>query len=180
MTAKPVRVQQINQSIDWFAQALRQLLQTTDYSKITVSALATRSGLSRRTFYRHFESIDDLLRLIVDHQITECLSQIKTVQPKKFRDVIRLFFSYYTRHKSFLLALQKNDLMPLMLTELTRKTSQSQLATMFPTKEPFIYAFAAGGVWNLLNLWLTTGATTSPEEMARLSEKIAQHLSQVM
>ena len=71
MTDKPtVRVQQVDQSLEWFQQALAQLLQQLPYAQITVSALATRAGLSRRTFYRHYESIDQVLNQLITHEIT--------------------------------------------------------------------------------------------------------------
>lgn len=51
---------------------------------------------------------------------------------------------------------------------------------MFPQTEPYIYAFAAGGVWNLLVTWLEAGATDAPAVMAQKARLVAKHLVAIM
>lgn len=50
-------------------EALIDLLSTKIFAKITVSAIAERAELSRRTFYEHFDSKDELVLSIVDDVI---------------------------------------------------------------------------------------------------------------
>lgn len=40
--------------------ALSRLLLNTEYSKITVSAIAREANINRKTFYLHFSSVDDI------------------------------------------------------------------------------------------------------------------------
>ena len=42
-------------------QAFKDLICEMDYSKITVKELAERAGINRKTFYLHYNSLEDLL-----------------------------------------------------------------------------------------------------------------------
>lgn len=181
MTDKPtIRVQQVDQSLEWFQQALAQLLQQVPYTQITVSALATRAGLSRRTFYRHYESIDQVLNELIATEITQLFKNIQKAKPQHFQAVVYAYFDYWQAHLDFLKSLAANDLLPQLLTALTQATNESLLAKMFPQAEPYIYAFAAGGIWNLMVAWLQAGANDSPEVMAQKARLVAKHLVAIM
>ena len=49
------------QSKDWLMQALFELMQKQSYDSITITKLCQKADLSRRTFYRLFNSKDDVL-----------------------------------------------------------------------------------------------------------------------
>lgn len=181
MTDKPIkRVQQVDQTILWLTKALLQLMQQTAYSKITVSAVATRSGLSRRTFYRHFQSIDDLLDKAIETQVADIIATTKTARPHHFREVVTIFFTACVPQRDFLLALQANGLMSHLLTQLTTGIQTSLLAYLLPQNDTYAFAFAAGGIWNLLNQWLTEDATATPDDMGNVAERIAIHLGDII
>ena len=41
--------------------AFEKLVAETDYSKITVSAIAKEANINRKTFYLHYSSVEDVL-----------------------------------------------------------------------------------------------------------------------
>ena len=51
------RVLKTRQAIE---EALASLILKTDYDKITVSALAKEANINRKTFYLHYDSVDDV------------------------------------------------------------------------------------------------------------------------
>jgi hypothetical protein len=51
---------------------------------------------------------------------------------------------------------------------------------MFPQTEPYIYAFAADGVCNLMVAWLQAGAEDSPAVMAQKARLVAKPLVAIM
>ena len=61
-------------------QALMQLLQTKSLSNITISELTERAGVSRMTYYRNYNSMDEIfisyLKDLVDayRQDVSCLA----------------------------------------------------------------------------------------------------------
>jgi AcrR family transcriptional regulator len=54
-----------------FVAALRKTLDDKPYNKITVQDLCDRAGLSRRTFYKHFEDKDAVARAMVHEDYIE-------------------------------------------------------------------------------------------------------------
>lgn len=58
------------------AEAFIRLLETTPYTKITISAVTREAGVNRKTFYLHYQSIDDLLRSLVQRSIVESVEEV--------------------------------------------------------------------------------------------------------
>lgn len=46
----------------YIQEALLQLIQQKEYEKITITDIAKRAGVTRISFYRNFESKDDILK----------------------------------------------------------------------------------------------------------------------
>lgn len=56
--------------------AFLRLLETTPYHKVTISAVAREAGINRKTFYLHFESIEELLQSLVNDGIIESVDAV--------------------------------------------------------------------------------------------------------
>lgn len=72
-----LRVQKTNQALQ---QAFRKMASTTSYSNITVKALTETAHINRKTFYLHYDSIEDFSNTVVD-EISEKLLHIITEKP---------------------------------------------------------------------------------------------------
>lgn len=59
--------------------ALLELLQSTPYEKITVTALCKQSEITRATFYLHYNNIDDVLDELLDDALR--LTELDAIQP---------------------------------------------------------------------------------------------------
>ena len=57
-------------------QAFRQLARTTDYRDMTVKKLTETAKINRKTFYLHYDSIDDFADTIADEAADELLAII--------------------------------------------------------------------------------------------------------
>ena len=57
-------------------KAFTDLLAETSYNKITITALAKRADVDRKTFYTHYSSVDDLLQDVIRLQTEESLEGI--------------------------------------------------------------------------------------------------------
>lgn len=77
--------------------AFTELLAETNYSKITITALAKRADVDRKTFYTHYSSVGSLLEDVVTIQTEESLKGMD------FRD---FFADPYLCTKRFLTAIE--------------------------------------------------------------------------
>ncbi|MFT4244987.1 MAG: TetR/AcrR family transcriptional regulator [Micrococcaceae bacterium] len=175
MTDKIVkRKMQVSQTVEWLTEALIQLMERKPYNQITISELTKRSGLSRRTFYRHFSSIDDILVQEINKQIEELFQETRRKGAETFEKGIRVSFEYWLTQRDFLLLLQKNDLMPILLAGLPTYMKYSNINRALIDQNDYFYYFIAGGISNLLILWLEEGAVKSPQDMAKVAAGITE------
>ena len=79
--------------IDVFCQQLK----TTAMDKITVTEIIEKSGVSRNTFYYHFEDIYDLLRFVIMREEQKLRESALSLQ--SWQDVLKALISYAKEHK---------------------------------------------------------------------------------
>lgn len=87
-----LRVQRTIKSI---YEAFEELIVEKEYEKITVTELAKRAMINKKTFYRYYPTLDDLLVEIQAHYSQEYLQQIKNFQyPRDLAKSVQAFFTY--------------------------------------------------------------------------------------
>jgi len=74
-----LRVQKTNNALQ---TAFRKIAKTTSYRNITVKALTETAGINRKTFYLHYDSIEDFSNTVVD-EIADKLLQVISDEPLK-------------------------------------------------------------------------------------------------
>lgn len=175
----------IEQSRAWLIQAFFDQLTLHTYDAITVSSIAEQAQLSRRTFYRHFKTKDDLLqqylKTIFD-QYTERLLQKKIT---RHEDTLQLFFSFWQNYASELRLLQKHGLYERVLSVVNQWYPTIYRELQVPwhidgSLQEILYAssFGAGGYFNILASWIRKGCQETPEEMAHFVETILKSMAQ--
>lgn len=89
------------------ADALKRLVLTQPFEKITIADLVEETGVARSTFYNHFQDKYDLLEWILR---TEVLSPVRILaQNDMLRESIVLFFCQHAKRAGFLPARIPSD-----------------------------------------------------------------------
>ena len=65
------------ESSQWIYEALEQLMMEFPYEKITITDICKRAKIGRVTFYRHYDTIDDILRKKCDDKFRDLLAYLK-------------------------------------------------------------------------------------------------------
>lgn len=148
-------------------RAIVSLLETVDYSKLTVSAVVERAQIARSSFYRYYESVEDALRSLEDGFFDQIrrVNSISLQVPRGADDarhpsesiISRLEFLHENR--DFLLAVDGphgdpsfharaerifDDYFQRRFAEANLGKAESELCT----------AFLSAGHYNLVRLWL--------------------------
>lgn len=79
------------------ADALIDLSNKKDFSKITVSEIVNYCGINRKTFYYHFTDIYDLLEWHLNNEVTFALSFFPSIMD--FDTTISYAYNYMNQHK---------------------------------------------------------------------------------
>jgi AcrR family transcriptional regulator len=92
-------------SLDKTATALFALLREKNYSDITISEVCAKAGLTRKTFYRDFDSLDDVIDFAVYARMNE---YIQNANPTSFGDYVLQFFNFCAQRKDILTLFSKS------------------------------------------------------------------------
>ena len=173
----------IEQSKSWLTEAFFQQLAQFPYDKITVSSIAQQAQLSRRTFYRHFATKDDLLQQYLETLFERYTAVLLQTKITRHEDTLQQFFTFWQRYASDLRLLQKQGLFERVLHIVNQwyPTIYRRLQVPWHTsgsEQEILYAstFGAGGYFNILALWIKHGCPETPQEMTRIVKNILHAL----
>ena len=153
--------------------ALLKLMETTPYNEISVKQIVLETDLVRKTFYRNFDSKDDVLR----SHINACLRDYCNIVNTTEGDVLTKIFAFAVSHQKLLTLLDKNDMLYLVLQCMNEFIPASK-EEQDPQYNPFVKLFEGldsdylitlntGGIWNVISLWIHRGMKDDPEEVKR-------------
>ncbi|MFC4760859.1 TetR/AcrR family transcriptional regulator [Fructobacillus durionis] len=179
MTEKKIkRTDQVNQSIDMLLGGLTKLMQDKPIDKITIGELTDTAGLSRRTFYRHFQTVDDLLTLKVSRLVDRLYG---TMDPSHmtFEKVLNSCYETLKPDKAFLLALAKNQREYLLQKVILEKRDESIIQVPHDPIHDLTAYFGAGGMSSIIIYWIHQGFSQSNEEVAQANHELIQHIKRI-
>lgn len=157
----------------WLTDALLSLMKQKAFSAITVKEIAEKAELDRRTFYRHFNSKEELLDLYVEKLFKEYVSILSRESDQTIDSVALIYFEFWEAHLDFLCIVSQNDLQAFLLSKFNEY--MPRIYTALQLKMPvsahtdqgrYALAFKTGGFWNILFEWVNNGARQKPSEMA--------------
>ena len=164
-----------------FMEALVGLMKEKPYSDITISELASRAGYDRKTYYRHFDSKDEVLQQYVALTFADMAGLMQEAGPMTIRSGFTAYFTFWEHHMDFLELLSKNDLLHYLdkssdelLYEFVGRPVQPDIPeTLQETTDlsRYSYYFTAGGLKNVLREWIS-----EPAESRNPPEQVAEHL----
>ncbi len=167
------------QSRKWLTDALLSLMEEKAFEDISITEIARKADLSRRTFYRIFETKEDILICYADELYGKFLELLNRETDRRFTVTVRLYFEFWYRHRHFLELLKQSEMLPFMMNQYT-----SLFPKVFQTlkgdhplahnEEALSYAmaFSAGGLLSILLRWAEDGMDKTPEDIMRLMEFI--------
>lgn len=152
------------------ADALIQLLEATPIEKITITEIAELAGVGRTTYFRNFNSKDEMLSfkliLLWERWVEE--HHIRTRRRYSEENVLTFFqFNYSIR-----------ELLVLMYS----RGLQSSLYGAFhlywkpmddaDPRECYLSSVYSYGIFGILDAWITRGFRETPEQMAEILKEI--------
>lgn len=158
------------------SKALYLLVTERNYDKITIYHILEKAGVSRRTFYRYFNSKSDLMDYCLDNFVEGYYHQRDNfILAKQAEDVflVTLNFMYYNR--DFICSLVKSGHFSLLTAKFNNKSELIYKTIDLPwcVKDAsdrnidYISKGLFGAYLNILQFWLTKDEPESPEHIAK-------------
>ena len=157
-------------------EALFTLMKKSPYCEITVKQIILEARLARKTFYRNFDSKDDVLLSYIRGIFREYFDIVNEARA----DVLTTIFAFADRHRGLLLLLDKNAMLHVPL-QVINETAPQLHSTLFTERNPFVALFEGldsdylmalniSAIWNVIALWIHRGMTDSPEDVRQTLE----------
>lgn len=89
-----------------FSAALKKILENKVLSKITISELCESCNLNRKTFYYHFENLEQLLKWTLEQEAVEIFKEYGRLN--NFTEAVKFSVDYIYKNKAFLAGIYKS------------------------------------------------------------------------
>lgn len=137
-------------------EALMILLDDNDFNKISVSQLVKKAGIARSTFYNYFTDKEDLIRFLIQEELSDFDQQFKpkTIEERYENKYINEVWQYLLKDEKAIRSLAEAGLSGIYLEEMNK-----HLLELFPyrlTSQEMINLYGlAGAQYNIIfNLFL--------------------------
>lgn len=149
-------------------RSLLKLLEEKPMNDISISELCDFAEIGRVSFYRNFESKDEIIQRHLNLLLDEWLKQYNAKQESgedTVRSFVETFFEHYHKHKELYILLYKRGLAHLSLQSIKEacgpKPEQPNIAA-------YTTAYLSYGLYGWIEEWFKRGMQESPAEMAEL------------
>ena len=166
------------QSKEKLANALLVIMEQYDFREITITQLSQEAGLSRKTFYRLFESKEALLNFFFEKLYRSCLAEIQARQLHHYWDVVQCFFDFCEERKDLLLLLKRNHLLPALFEgayqyafSVFEYVRSKETAAAYSAFLPYLLAYSVGGMFSMLLKWVETDMAVSSSALIEVLKK---------
>lgn len=159
------------------------LAEGRDLASITVSEVADAAGVTRKTFYARFGSLDQVVERLVSNQFEDIAQGIDDGMlrlPLEDDALSLLVFNAYAKHHEVLTPLVRQCPVSLFLRPvslvvedlLERVVRLNELPPMPDAERHYFVATIAAVVHTALDVWVRRGFRETPEQIARFMDRL--------
>ncbi|MDO4648596.1 MAG: TetR-like C-terminal domain-containing protein [Eubacteriales bacterium] len=144
---------------------LLNMLKKKSLSEITISMLVKEAQVGRASFYRNYESLEDVIAQY-DKKIVHAWAETFAVDPNaSAHNVFTSLFRHYKEHEDFYMMLYRND-----MTYLIRDTiyHRAGIQTGMSDNESYRLAFLSYGIYGWVCEWMKRGMKEIPEDVTQI------------
>ena len=156
---------------------LNQIAIGRDFESLTVSEVAERAGLTRKTFYARFGSLGQVVESVIIELFSDIASRVDDTMlriPMTNNSGSMLVFRAYEAQREILAPLIRHCPTALFIkpvgfvvSDLLRRTiAINDLQPMNEADEAYLVAVIASTVHGVLSVWVERGFSESPEQVA--------------
>lgn len=169
----------VQKTIEAIHKAFEEMLYEMNYEKITVKELCERAKINKKTFYRYYAVLDDLLAELQGLFTQEYLKRIENYKVPEDLDKINREFFLYSVEKGplyekitcsgsydYIRSKMVNDVMNSKWGQSTR------LQLLEPSKQAVLLEFIQSASMSVYRKWVADGKKIPLRDMIELSNQL--------
>lgn len=151
-------------------EAIIILLKNTEFSRLKISDIVKKAGVSRTTFYKYYTTPYSVLKDYLNLMVSEYILKGKNIGQDSFfnYDHIIFSFNFFDQYAEFFLTLSNNKLHSVLLDGI----NEFMISHLKPDKSISMYKLYsyAGALLNSFLKWEENGKKEKVEDIARTLE----------
>ena len=151
--------------IECITTALLDLMEKKAFHAITITDLTKRAGVGRVSFYRNFESKEDVLQRHLQRLLDEWFKPYEGRTDFNWSEVL---FEYFYQNKDIYILLYRQGLAHISLQSIMNACGPKPEQ---PNALAYVTAFIAHGIYGWIEEWFKRGVQETPKEMVQLYEQ---------
>ncbi|QUI25335.1 TetR/AcrR family transcriptional regulator [Vallitalea pronyensis] len=172
----------------WLYEGLMELMKSKDYGDISITELTEKSDIARQSFYRIYDSKDDILLSKMNDIHREIFdeSELDLEQEKDpFLDiVIHKLVKAFEENEVFFTALLNAGLQHKALTQFSeyigRFYAKEKNYQELDERNQYRIHFIVGGIYMVLFKWNECNMDTPTETIITIMQKSAKHINLII
>ena len=151
--------------IEHMTESLLTLLENKAIEDISISELCDNAGIGRASFYRNFNSKEDILRAHIDKLFDGWRRDWEKNNSIPLSSGIGMIFEHFEQHREFYRLLNERHLIYLLKDVIL---DTMELRPDLPKDEAYAKAFVTYCLYGWIEVWFQRGMQESAEEMKQL------------
>lgn len=179
MQKNDLRVQKTRQAI---RQAFQEIICKTKYKDLSVSKIAEKANINRKTFYLHYPTLDDLLFEFQDEVINFILSaEIKCDNLSDMQTMIEKFFDFVSTlpkfHERLICDESYQFIGDKINSAFIKKLKERERGRLSTDEdlEDFVFTYLGANAFTLYRHWVNGGKKYSLEKLKQMTVEIMTH-----
>lgn len=154
--------------------ALFLLMKKKNFSEITVTDIITEANVARASYYRNFDSKEEIITSYIDrihNEVSDLIPPYEIITASDENTMLNAFTTnlrFYKDHADYLLLLYDNGFGTLVLEEINQFAEVIDGDMKIHSPERYRLYFLSGAMFNMLMHWLKEDRAQPPEEMAKI------------
>ena len=175
MTSKEM---QKTHSKSLIVQSLLELMKKKSFQEIKITEICKKAGVSRLSYYRNFESKEDIVLYHFNNNFEKIIKRISLIGNLTYKGLMEILFSHFMEHLEdnklffrdkliYLISISSDEYMEKLLKIVLKERKH----------DDFVVKFLQGGIMNIMIELMTGNEGYSIEEIAEKIDFIYKMLS---
>ena len=160
------RKTQVDFSKKTISEAFCRLVKKYDFEKITISQVAAEAGISRATFYRHFDTLESIVKYTVDSITQEGIDRLAELESPTLEDLIRWRLEV-ARDLRYLIDLEEHPAIKGILESILPARLEN-FGHILDFQTPYKFTFNQAGFQAVISQWANKGYIETVDEMSTI------------
>lgn len=141
------------------------MLESKNINDISISELTSTAEIGRVSFYRNYQSKEDVLQQEADRLLAEWGNLFVSLPSDEYNSFFLSLFDFFQNNKDFFTALYQADLSYIIINTIV---ATAEISPQTSNLQAYLKSFWAYGVYGWIIEWLKRGMQESSQELLSL------------